>query len=177
MLFPTLFIFFYSEIVNLIWQEMRDAAVGALSVCSVFIKWKWGTKVCVSPIQRIGGGGRGWCYAGNVVELESWLLMAVPDMQDLWRITSSNIFSSPVDSMGVYLFQLTFHTWCHIRLHWSKVCLKGKTRSWKGYYREWVVLGYFCLQKPSSTSLKIENTLSGINIWPVVAIQLCKTAY
>lgn len=42
--------------------------------------------------------------------------MAVPDMRDLWRITHSNIFNSPVDSIGVSVFQLTDHTWYHICL-------------------------------------------------------------
>lgn len=47
------------------------AAVETLSVCPVFIQQKWATKVCISAIQRIYGGGGGWCYEGNVLELES----------------------------------------------------------------------------------------------------------
>lgn len=45
-----------------------------------------------------GGGGERRHYAGNVREVEvRWLLMALPDLHDLWRITSSTVHN-PVDS-------------------------------------------------------------------------------
>lgn len=54
-------------------------------------------------------------------------------MQDLWRLTSSNIFNRPVDGISVYLSQLMDHKWCRVHLHWSTVCFKGKDEAKQGY--------------------------------------------
>lgn len=52
--------------------------------------------------RGVGGGGEGGRrrYAGNVQEVQvRWLLMALPDLQDLWRITSSTMYN-PADSFS-----------------------------------------------------------------------------